>query len=145
MKNIKNVVKKLTDSGIIRRVDELGRLVIPVNYREKGFESGKMCYLSRYEDYIILSKEDENNSKIQKTLDELGRVTINKEIREDLEWNEKDAICVWFYEGYVIMKKLEERCVFCKKKAKNTEYKGKIICENCKNELLQLWLIKKYN
>ena len=105
MQNIKSVVEKLTDSWIIRRVDELGRLVIPVNYREKGFESGKICYLSRYEDYIILSKKDEKNSKFQKMLDELGRITINKEIRKDLEWNEKDAICVWLSEGYVIMKK----------------------------------------
>ncbi len=134
---LQEFIKNLTNDGIIRRVDELGRVVIPVEYRKENFKQGEEVYVFRIEDYIILSKSNPNNTALIKKIDEVGRVVIKKEYRTDLDWNEKDAISVWSFEDFIVMKKYEEKCVFCKTTLKLTEFKEKLICDDCKEELIK--------
>lgn len=135
---LEEYIKNLTNNGIIRRVDELGRIVIPYIFRENIFQECEVVYLQRIGEFIILTKNNEDQTAIRKILDELGRVVINIEIRKDLNWNEKDAICIWNYKDCIIMKKFEEKCVFCKTTKKLSSFREKLVCQKCKNELSRI-------
>lgn len=110
MKEIEKIIKKLKNNnelhGIARRLDELGRIVIPIEYRNGKVEDGETnVEIYVIQDYVvveILENKEENSRKI----DELGRVVINKKIREQLEWEEKDHIEMWNYDKYFILKKI---------------------------------------
>ena len=76
----------LKNTGIIKLVDELGRIVIPIEIRKnlKIKEKDKMnVYLEN--DNIIIEKyiEDEENNTLTRRIDELGRVVIPIEIDID--------------------------------------------------------------
>ena len=126
--------KDLNNNGIIRRLDELGRIVVPVEIRNNYLKS-KVIYLKRIGNYIILSQKNADNSCIKREFDELGRIVINKEIRTDLELNPRDSVCIWVFKGCAIIKKYEEKCVFCRNEKKLIRFKDKLICEKCKKEL----------
>lgn len=141
MKNFENVIKELEKSGIdgiLRRIDEIGRMVIPINYRVGEFSGEITLYLYVVGEYVILSKENVNNLGVERTIDEIGRITIKLDTREKLNWKEKDHIVVWCYKGYIIMKKMEEKCVFCSTKNKLAQYMGKLICKKCKSKLIEV-------
>lgn len=40
MEDFNEIIDNLKGDGITRRIDELGRIVIPVNFRLKDFEPG---------------------------------------------------------------------------------------------------------
>lgn len=70
-----------------------------------------------------------------RNVDELGRIVIPKEIRKKLEIAEKDPLEI-FVDGHsVVLKKIEENCVFCGSTKNLTKYKNKLICEKCFKEL----------
>lgn len=141
MNNLESIIKELESKGIegiIRRIDELGRMVIPVDYRVGDLSGEITLYLHVVGEYVILSKENENQSGVAREIDGIGRVTIKLETREKVNWEEKDHIAVWCYNGYIIMKKVEEKCVFCKAKKKLAKYMGKLICRKCKSNLVQV-------
>lgn len=134
---LENFIKRLPDDGIVRRLDELGRVVIPVDYKVDDFIEESTIYLFRIGEYVVFKAENEDNRGIEKTLDELGRAVINIEIRRDLNWEYKDFIAVWRIENYIVMKKVENKCIFCKSTEELIEFKNKLICKNCKKELIK--------
>lgn len=68
-------------------------------------------------------------------VDELGRVVIPKEIRNKLDIQEKDPLEIYVQEDCIILKKYESNCIFCGNTKDLTEYKEKLICKKCLNEL----------
>lgn len=122
--------------GIIRKFDELGRIVIPVEFRigklKEGYTNVKVFTLN---DYAIIEVLDEEENKNLKQVDELGRVVINKAIRESLNWNYGDSIEIWNFDKFYILKKAEPKCVFCGSKQNLSKYKGKLICQQCGIEI----------
>ena len=68
-------------------------------------------------------------------VDELGRVVIPKEIRGKLEINEKDPIEIYVDGHSIVLKKVEENCVFCGSSRNLIKYKNKVICEKCLENL----------
>lgn len=74
-------------TGIVRRLDDLGRIVIPKELRIKFF--GKPNILGRLveiyldkDSKIILNPYPKKTTENLKAFDDLGRVYINKEIRK---------------------------------------------------------------
>ena len=49
----------------------------------------------------------------------------------------KDSLEIMTEDDKIILKKYEPRCVFCGSKENITEFKGRCVCENCVNELMQ--------
>lgn len=136
MEDFNEIIDNLKGDGITRRIDELGRIVVPVNFRLKDFEPGTEVYLYKKNNCIIISLKNLNEELgIRKTFDELGRIQINIDTRRELEWKEKDFISVWKIENYIVLKKLEEKCTFCESTKNLIEYKNKLICNKCKNEI----------
>ena len=72
---------------------------------------------------------------IIRRVDELGRVVIPIEIRNQFNIVEKDPIEIYVDYSSIILKKYEPNCVFCGNTNDLIEYKGKLVCEKCSKEL----------
>lgn len=72
---------------------------------------------------------------IVRKVDELGRIVIPKELRRMFNIKEKDQLEIYVEEDKIVLKKLENSCIFCKATENLTEYKDKFICSDCLNEL----------
>ena len=72
---------------------------------------------------------------IVRRVDELGRVVIPIELRNKFEIAEKDPIEIYVDGSTIILKKYEPNCIFCGNSKNLTEYKGKLICDKCANQI----------
>lgn len=75
------------------------------------------------------------NTGIIRKIDELGRVVIPIEIRNQLKIIEKDSIEIYIEGETIILKKFEANCIFCGNNKELVRYKEKNICKNCCEEL----------
>lgn len=67
--------------------------------------------------------------------DELGRVVIPKEIRDQLNITEKDPIEIYVDGSNIILKKYEPGCVFCGNSKNLIVHRDKLVCEKCISNL----------
>lgn len=137
LEELQKFINNLTFEGIPRKIDELGRIVIPIDYRIGKYEEGTTLYLQVMQDYLIVTQNNDFESGIAKKLDELGRIQITKELRVELNWEFRDSIMIWAFDGGLILKKVEEKCIFCRNKEQLKEFKNKFICDACAEELLE--------
>lgn len=75
---------------------------------------------------------------IIRKVDELGRVVIPIELRSQFNISEKDPMEIFVDGDLIILKKYEKSCLFCENTKKLTEYKGKLICSKCLNQIKKL-------
>ncbi len=129
--NISDVIKSEPNNAILRKLDELGRVVIPKDFRDRLLKEDSILYMEVVREYIVLKVEDKTKTGIVRELDELGRLTIFKEIRDSLGINTGDQIFVWTYKNYIVLRKKEDSCVFCQGTKKLVKHKDKLVCENC--------------
>ena len=72
---------------------------------------------------------------IVRKVDDLGRVVIPKETRQIFSINEKDALEIFTDEDMILLKKYSPGCMFCNNVKNLTVFKGKHICEECRQDL----------
>lgn len=72
---------------------------------------------------------------IIRRVDELGRVVIPIEIRNQFNIVEKDPIEIYVDGSSIVLKKYEPNCVFCGSTENLVEYKDKLVCDKCSNKL----------
>lgn len=72
---------------------------------------------------------------IIRRVDELGRVVIPIEIRNQFNLVEKDPIEIYVDGSSIILKKYEPNCIFCGTTDNLVEYKDKLVCDNCSKQL----------
>ena len=72
---------------------------------------------------------------IIRRVDELGRVVIPIELRNKFGITEKDPMEIYVDGTSIILKKYEPNCIFCGNSKNLTEYKGKLICDKCANQI----------
>ena len=75
---------------------------------------------------------------IVRKIDELGRLVLPVEIRNTMGIKTRDAIEIFVDEGKIILKKYEPACMFCENAVDVENYKGKLICRECLNEIKKL-------
>lgn len=75
---------------------------------------------------------------VVRKVDELGRVVIPKEIRDMLEIYEKDPIEIYIDGNSIILKKVETNCIFCGNNKNLVEYKDKLVCKKCLNNISKI-------
>ena len=68
-------------------------------------------------------------------IDELGRIVIPKEIRKKLEINIKDPMEIYVEGHGIMLKKIEDTCVFCDSTKNLISFKNKLICQKCFDSL----------
>lgn len=72
---------------------------------------------------------------IVRKVDELGRVVIPIELRNNLGIKEKDPIEIYVDGSSIVLKKYQPNCIFCGGTKKLVEYKGKLVCANCSQKI----------
>jgi transcriptional pleiotropic regulator of transition state genes len=72
---------------------------------------------------------------IVRKVDELGRIVLPIELRRTLGIDIKDAIEIYVDNSTIVLKKYEPTCVFCGESENVTNYKDKIVCKSCIEEM----------
>lgn len=72
---------------------------------------------------------------IVRKVDELGRVVIPIEIRNQFNIAEKDPIEIYVDGSSIVLKKYEPNCIFCGNTENLISYNDKLICENCSKKI----------
>ncbi len=72
---------------------------------------------------------------IVRRIDELGRIVLPIELRNNLGIKTKDAIEIFVEEDRVILKKYEPACLFCGNADDVILYRGKLVCRKCYKEI----------
>lgn len=75
---------------------------------------------------------------IVRRMDELGRVVIPIEIRNQFNIVEKDPIEIFVDGSSIVLKKFEPNCIFCGSTKSLLTYKDKLICKNCSEKIGEL-------
>lgn len=68
---------------------------------------------------------------IVRRVDELGRVVIPIELRNKFDIKEKDALEIYVDGSSIILKKLEQNCIFCNSTKDLFKINDKLICADC--------------
>ena len=79
---------------------------------------------------------------IIRKVDELGRVVIPIEIRNQFNIAEKDPIEIYVDGSSIVLKKYEPNCIFCGNTENLMNYNDKLICEDCSKKISKLKLNK---
>ncbi len=72
---------------------------------------------------------------IIRRMDELGRVVIPIEIRNQFNIVEKDPIEIYVDGSSIVLKKFEPNCIFCGNTKDLLTYNDKLICTNCSKKI----------
>lgn len=138
-------------TGIIRRIDELGRIVIEKSIRDQfGLEEGTpiLIYLDK-QGKIVLRKAKEGETGIIRKMDELGRIVIPKEMRDILNIKVKDkknkipgdSLEQFVLSNTIIIRKYEPFCIFCGSSKKIDIYRDKSICHKCMENISEKLMV----
>ncbi len=68
-------------------------------------------------------------------LDELGRIVIPIEQRRALDINLHDPVEINMEDDRIIIKKFRSGCIFCGSTQNVVDFKDKLVCKKCLNEL----------
>lgn len=75
------------------------------------------------------------NTVITKTIDDLGRIVLPKDIRKKLGMEIRSAVDVRVEDDKIIISKFHNECIFCGSKENLHEFRGKYICHDCLDQL----------
>ncbi len=72
---------------------------------------------------------------IVRKVDELGRIVLPIELRRTLRIDIGDSIEVYVDSERIMLKKYMPACLFCNNFEQVTYFKGKLVCQDCLNEI----------
>ena len=72
---------------------------------------------------------------IIRRMDELGRVVIPIEIRNQFHIVEKDPIEIYVDGSSIVLKKFEPNCIFCGNTKNLLVYNDKLVCPKCAEKI----------
>ena len=75
---------------------------------------------------------------IVRRVDELGRVVIPIEIRNQFNISERDPIEIFIDGNAIVLRKFEPNCIFCGSSKRLITYNDKQVCDKCFNKLAEL-------
>lgn len=75
---------------------------------------------------------------IIRKVDELGRVVIPREIRNQFDLTEKDPIEIFVDGSSIVLKKHEPNCVFCGSARNLIQFNDKLLCSSCFRKLTEI-------
>lgn len=129
-------MKILKNTGVMRKVDELGRLVIP---RELCHSMGigpkdEMDIRRDGDDVVVTVGRPDMGIGIRRPLDSLDRLVIPKELRVALDITADTPLEIYISGGSeIILRKHQSECVFCGENdvRELLRYGGKAVCRAC--------------
>lgn len=132
----------MINQGEIRIVDELGRVVIPVEIRDiLGIGKKTPLLVCRKGHYIKIKKLQNNMERIEgikRKADELGRIVIPIGMRRATGMIEGKGVTIELRGSEIIMQLYQDSCIFCGKQEKLTKFENRLICNKCINKIKKL-------
>lgn len=84
------------------------------------------------------------NVGIVRKIDKLGRVVLPKELRKIYNIRENQTALEIYVDGEeIILKKYDPACVFCGEAKGVTNFKGKLVCKDCLENIKESLTIGK--
>ena len=71
-------------------------------------------------------------------VDELGRMVLPSELRKRFRIHEGDHLAIHVEEERIVLTKVETGCVFCDSTDSLVDYRGKLICQDCKSAIVDI-------
>jgi len=72
---------------------------------------------------------------IVRKIDNLGRIVLPKELRRTFNIGDKEPMEIFVDDKRIILKKYAPGCIFCESQDTLVSYRGKLICQACRDEL----------
>lgn len=73
---------------------------------------------------------------IARRVDQLGRIVLPKELRDMYGIQEKKTVMeIYTEDNKIILKKYEPACIFCKEAKGVINFRGKLICKDCLQDI----------
>ena len=72
---------------------------------------------------------------IVRSIDELGRIVVPKEMRTKMDILCGDAVEIFVEDDKIVLKKYAPSCLFCQNEEGLSVFKGKKVCQKCLEEL----------
>ncbi|SDC56422.1 MULTISPECIES: AbrB/MazE/SpoVT family DNA-binding domain-containing protein [unclassified Candidatus Frackibacter] len=72
---------------------------------------------------------------IVRRVDDLGRIVIPIDLRRTLNIEPKSPLEIYVDDNKIILKKHKPTCFFCGSTGETIEFKGKIICSKCLEDM----------
>ena len=126
--------------GVIRELDDLGRLVIPMELRRQHqLECGTpiMIYADLDGNVMFLKNyEHIQAAGIIRKIDQLGRLVIPKEIR--LQWELEPGTRMMLYAdgcGNIMLRKILNECAVCRSTDNLHRHRHIVLCYECMEKL----------
>lgn len=69
---------------------------------------------------------------IVRKVDDVGRLVLPKELRDNMDL---DCVEIFTENNAVILKKYQSSCVFCGAEKRLEEFRGRMICRSCIEEI----------
>ncbi|MBQ7950650.1 MAG: AbrB/MazE/SpoVT family DNA-binding domain-containing protein [Clostridia bacterium] len=129
-------------TGLTRRIDKLGRIMIPIAIRnEYGIGEKDAVEIYTRDKFLVIKKYalPDGEIKSRYSTDNVGRIVLPKSIREDFAFVDGVDYVEFFTEqDSILLRKYEKECVICGKTEGLVLVKGKKICADCIQEIKQL-------
>jgi len=94
--------------GFVRKIDELGRITLPMEYR-RAMDLEPGTFMDLYIEGKVIHLKKGKGRK----LDELGRYTLPIEVRRTLGIAVKDPVDMYLEGEEICILKSSKECVFC--------------------------------
>lgn len=118
--------------GIVRKIDDLGRIVIPIEIRRvAGVINRDMLSLCLVNGVVRLSKGE------GRKLDELGRYVVPKEIRDSYGWKIGQAMDIYLEGEEICIRKFG--CEWCDETEDLLKIHGHRICRKCASKIIETY------
>ena len=75
MKELQEFIKNIKTDGILRKLDDLGRVVIPIEYRGNKVKDGETKVdIYQIDEYVIIEILKNQKEETKRRFDTLGRI-----------------------------------------------------------------------
>lgn len=74
---------------------------------------------------------------IVRTIDELGRIVLPKELRKTLNINPRDQFEFYVENDSIVLKRNESACVFCNRMEDTFLFEGQSVCVKCMKKMAE--------
>lgn len=127
------------NTGIIRKVDELGRFVLPKELRDSMTicRNDHLDISQDGEEIVVTMAEPGMGIGVRRRLDCLGRLVLPKELRDTLDIVEGTPLEIYINgENEIRLRKHAPGCVFChNENGELFNFEGKTVCRSCIQQL----------
>lgn len=129
--------------GIVRKLDELGRITLPMEYRKTfGVEVGENApaVMHLTGNVMRIELKPEKAVGLVRFLDGLGRLTLPIEVRRTLGYEDRQEVDMYIEGNEICATKAVPGCTICGGTEQLMEVQGIKICRDCGTKVIDAFM-----